>query len=125
MYATGDLARWRAGGVLEYLGRNDHQVKLRGFRIELGEIERVLQEQAGIGQALVTLREDRPGEKRLVAYYTCMQSVRPGEVEAGAEPEQLRRHLSASLPEYMVPAAYVRLERMPLTANGKLDRKML
>src|SRR6266478_1632037 len=120
MYKTGDLGRWLADGNIEFLGRNDFQVKIRGFRIELGEIEARLREHPEVREAVVMAREDMPGEKRLVAYYTCPEG---GGGEVGAE--QLRTHLAGKLPEYMVPAAYVRLERMPLTANGKLDRKAL
>jgi amino acid adenylation domain-containing protein len=123
MYRTGDLARYRADGNIECLGRVDHQVKIRGYRIELGEIEAVLKGQPEIKQAVVIVREDTPGDKRLVAYYTASPI---GETEKGMiGAEQLRAHLSASLPEYMVPAAYVRLESLPLTPNGKLDRKAL
>jgi len=117
MYKTGDLGRWRGEGDIEFLGRNDSQVKIRGFRIELGEIEARLAEKTGVREAVVILREDTPGEKRLVAYYTC--SKEPVSAEA------LRMHLSGRLPEHMVPAAYVRLEAVPLTTNGKLDRKAL
>jgi amino acid adenylation domain-containing protein len=116
MYKTGDLGRWTADGIIEYLGRNDFQVKIRGFRIELGEIEARLAECEGVGEVNVSAREDSPGDKRLVAYYTAGANIRP---------EALRAHLLASLPEYMVPAAYVRLDLMPLTHNGKLDRKAL
>src|SRR5882762_5519478 len=116
MYRTGDLVRWRVDGVLEYLGRIDQQVKVRGFRIELGEIESALQQQAGVLQAVVMLREDRAGEKRLVGYV-----VGDAELEIGT----LRQRLSERLPDYMVPTAIVQLERMPLTPNGKLDRKAL
>jgi hypothetical protein len=115
MYRTGDLGRWRADGNIEFLGRNDFQVKIRGFRIELGEIEARLNEQAGVREAVVIARQDCGGNKRLVAYYT-------GE-DVGAE--ELRGQLAASLPQYMVPAAYVRLEALPLTPNGKLDRAAL
>jgi len=120
MYRTGDLARYRADGNIECLGRVDHQVKIRGYRIELGEIEAVLEVLPEIKQAVVIVREDTPGDKRLVAYYTASQT---DGVTTGAE--QFRAHLSASLPEYMIPVAYVRMETMPLTPNGKLDRKAL
>ena len=117
LYKTGDLARYLADGTIEYLGRNDFQVKIRGFRIELGEIEARLRAHASVRDAVVLAREDVAGEKRLVAYYTA----REGEVGA----EELRSHLLESLPEYMVPAAYVHLESLPLTPNGKLDRNAL
>ncbi len=123
MYRTGDLGRWLPDGNIEFLGRNDFQVKIRGFRIELGEIEARLLEHSGIKEAVVLAREDSPGEKRLVAYYTAADTNRAGGEALGAE--QLRMHLSGLLPEYMVPAAYVRLESMPLTPNGKLDRRGL
>ncbi|MGA4358649.1 amino acid adenylation domain-containing protein, partial [Ralstonia nicotianae] len=116
MYRTGDLGRWLPDGSLEYQGRADAQVKLRGFRIELGEIEARLLQCAGVSEAVVTVREDAPGEQRLVAYYVSGEAI---------EAQTLREQLQASLPEYMVPAAYVRLERLPLTPNGKLDRKGL
>ncbi|MGA4029588.1 amino acid adenylation domain-containing protein, partial [Ralstonia nicotianae] len=116
MYKTGDLGRWLPDGSLEYQGRADAQVKLRGFRIELGEIEARLSQCTGVSEAVVTMREDVPGEQRLVAYYVSGEAI---------EAQTLREQLQASLPEYMVPAAYVRLERLPLTPNGKLDRKEL
>lgn len=119
MYRTGDLGKWRADGEIEFLGRNDHQVKVRGFRIELGEIEAVLTEVAEVREAIVLVREDHPGAKRLVAYYTTREQG----AEIGAE--QLRAHAAGKLPEHMVPAAYVRMESLPLTANGKVDRQAL
>nr|WP_269632897.1 non-ribosomal peptide synthetase [Pelomonas sp. BJYL3] len=112
MYKTGDLGRWLEDGSIEYLGRNDFQVKIRGLRIELGEIEACLAEL--VPEVVVLAREDEPGQQRLVAYYT-------GEAEAG----QLQAHAASTLPAYMVPSAYVRLPELPLNANGKLDRKAL
>ncbi len=120
LYKTGDLARFLPDGNIEYLGRVDHQVKIRGFRIELGEIEAGLASHPGVREAVVVAREDVAGEKRLVAYYTASNTN--GKSTGVAE---LRSHLSGKLPEYMVPAAYVRIESMPVTANGKLDRKAL
>ncbi len=119
MYRTGDLGRYLPDGTIDYLGRNDDQVKIRGFRIELGEIEAKLGRQEGVKEAVVMAREDEPGEKRLVAYYTAQGDG------AAPQAQALRAQLQAQLPEYMVPAAYVRLERLPLTPNGKLDRKAL
>ncbi len=120
MYKAGDLGRWLGDGTIEFLGRNDFQVKIRGFRIELGEIEARLAEYAGIREAVVIAREDTPGERRLVAYYTCQE-----ESGQGLGAESLRAHVAAKLPDYMVPAAYVQLEIMPLTQNGKLNLKAL
>ena len=120
MYRTGDLGRWMEGGWIEFLGRNDEQVKIRGYRIELGEIESVLAAHAGVSEAVVIAREEEGGEKRLVAYYTTS-----GEGKEIAGAEELREHVAAKLPEYMVPAGYVRLEKIPLSAAGKLDRQAL
>ena len=122
MYRTGDLCRWRADGVLEYLGRNDFQVKIRGFRIELGEIEARLAELSGVRDAVVVAREDHPGSRQLVAYWTPREEVPETELPSV---ERLREHLRAELPAYMVPAAFVKLQEMPLTPNGKVDRKAL
>jgi amino acid adenylation domain-containing protein len=119
MYKTGDLGRWWQDGTIEYLGRNDFQVKIRGFRIELGEIEARLMLLPGVREAAVTAREDSPGDQRLVAY------VVPDSAMAAPAPGELRAQLSEQLPDYMLPAAYVSLAALPLTANGKLDRQAL
>jgi len=118
LYRTGDLGRYNAVGEIEYLGRNDSQVKIRGFRVELGEIEARLAACEGVAASVVIAREDRPGDKRLIAY------IRPGASGAPSATE-LRASLSRQLPEYMVPSAFVTLEDFPLTVNGKLDRKAL
>ncbi|MGH8107571.1 MAG: non-ribosomal peptide synthetase, partial [Arenimonas sp.] len=117
MYKTGDLVRWHADGNLDYIGRNDFQVKLRGFRIELGEIETRLLEYEGIREAIVIMREDSPGQKQIVAYYVP--------VATKLEPAALRSHLLSGMPDYMVPTHFIVLDALPLTPNGKVDRKAL
>jgi amino acid adenylation domain-containing protein len=114
LYRSGDRMRWRPDGTLEFVGRIDNQVKIRGFRIELGEIEAVLRRHPGVVDAVVMLREDVPGDRRLAAY-----------VLGTAHPGDLRAALRTSLPEYMVPAAFVALHRFPLNSNGKVDRRAL
>jgi amino acid adenylation domain-containing protein/non-ribosomal peptide synthase protein (TIGR01720 family) len=118
LYRTGDLGRYRADGVIEYRGRIDQQVKIRGFRIELGEIEAALVRLPGIREAVVLAREDQPGEKRLVAYVVPY-------AENGPNTSELRAALARELPDYMIPSAFVALAAMPLTPNGKIDRKAL
>lgn len=117
MYKTGDLGQWRADGAIDYLGRNDHQVKIRGFRIELGEIEAQLLTHPQVKQAAVLARDEGAGDKRLVAYLVPQESA--------PAIDHLRSHLKTTLPEHMVPSAFVALPRMPLTPNGKLDRRSL
>ncbi|MGC4997056.1 amino acid adenylation domain-containing protein [Streptomyces sp. DT195] len=119
MYRTGDLARWTADGELVYVSRVDDQVKLRGFRIELGEIEAALAALPGIASACATVREDRPGDRRLVAYTVAEEG------RQAPDAAELRARLAESLPDHMVPAAYVALDALPLTPNGKTDRQAL
>ena len=114
MYRTGDLVWWGADGQLRYLGRADEQVKIRGYRIELGEVQAALAGLDGVAQAVVIAREDRPGDKRLVGYVT-----------GTADPAEIRAALAERLPAYMVPAAVVVFDALPLTVNGKLDTRAL
>lgn len=118
LYRTGDVGRYTATGELDFLGRQDSQVKIRGHRVELGEIEAVLRRFEGVSEVAVVLRPTKTGDVQVVAYYAAPDRSR-------AEPAQLREHLRRNLPTYMVPSGFVRLERLPLTPNGKLDRKAL
>ena len=127
LYRTGDIGRNRADGVVEYVGRADHQVKVRGYRIELGEVEAVLREQEWVSEVVVLVREDEPGDKRLVAYLAVEGAAEDG---AGAKDSELRlatlrQYAKERLPEYMAPSAYVLLNELPLTPTGKVDRKAL
>lgn len=117
-YRTGDIVRYRSDGNLEFLGRADHQIKLRGYRIELEEIERTLSACPGVREAAVVLREDTPGQQRLVAYVA-------GSFEGQSVEEQMHTYLAARMPHYMVPALFVRVAALPVTATGKLDRQAL
>lgn len=118
IYRTGDLVRYRADGVLEYMGRLDRQVKVRGFRIELGEIESALNQASAVRESAVIVREDNPGDRRLIAYYTAAE----GEAPSASD---LRTHLGQTLPDYMVPSAFVKMDALPRTPNGKLDKRSL
>jgi amino acid adenylation domain-containing protein len=121
LYRTGDLGRWLADGAIEYLGRNDNQVKIRGLRIELGEIEYRLTQLPGVAAATVLAREDLPGQQRLVAYLTQP----PGTPADAHRTQELRQELLARLPDYLVPSQFVVLDALPLNSNGKVDRKAL
>jgi myxalamid-type nonribosomal peptide synthetase MxaA len=118
VYKSGDLARWRDDGNIEFIGRNDQQVKLRGFRVELGEVEAALARHSDVNEVVVIAREDVPAQKYLVAYVTPQESRLPSV-------DQLRAHLARTMPDYMIPSAFVVLERLPLTSNGKVDKRLL
>ncbi|MGA9994162.1 MAG: amino acid adenylation domain-containing protein [Pyrinomonadaceae bacterium] len=118
LYRTGDLARYRADGAIEFIGRRDQQVKLRGYRIELGEVEAALGKHAAVRECLALVREDVPGDKRLVAYIIAAQAAPPTS-------EELRSYLREKLPEYMIPSAFVSMTEFPLMTNGKVDRHAL
>jgi acyl-coenzyme A synthetase/AMP-(fatty) acid ligase/acyl carrier protein len=117
LYRTGDMVRWRPDGTLSFIGRIDHLVKIRGFRIELGEIEERLRVVRGVRDAVVVVREGKPGDKRLVAYVTGDSDI----PDTGI----LREHLSRTMPDYMIPGLFVRLAELPLTPSGKIDRRNL
>jgi acyl carrier protein len=118
LYRTGDLARYLPDGNIQYLGRMDHQVKIRGFRIELGEIEAALAEHPIVRDVVVVMREDTPEDKRLVAYVVLNKEI-------ASPADELRGKLKDKLPSFMIPSSFIFLEAMPLTSNGKIDRKAL
>jgi len=119
LYRSGDLVRWRADGTLEFLGRLDHQIKIRGFRVELGEIETALGQHSGVHDTVVVARQAGSGDTRLVAY------VVPADPEAPPSTADLRAYLRGLLPEYMIPGTFMIIEAMPLSPNGKVDRRVL
>jgi amino acid adenylation domain-containing protein len=122
LYRTGDLTRWKENGEIEFLGRVDHQVKVRGFRIEPGEIEAVLSQHPAVRESVVIVRESEAGDKSIVAYVVAEQDAAgAGNIKAG----ELRNHLKERVPEYMIPQSFVALEELPLTENGKVDRRAL
>ncbi|MFD3651840.1 amino acid adenylation domain-containing protein [Streptomyces sp. NPDC058620] len=126
MYRTGDLVRRHRDGCLEFIGRTDDQVKIRGFRIEPDEVAAALTGHPGVGQAAVTVREDRPGDRKLVAYYVPSRGTRDAvALRSAPQQEELRTYLERTVPAYMLPAAFVELDRLPLNTNGKLDRRAL
>ncbi|MEM7539708.1 MAG: amino acid adenylation domain-containing protein, partial [Chloroflexota bacterium] len=125
LYKTGDLARYRPDGTIEYLGRQDTQVKIRGFRIELGEIETALLTYDEIDEVAIIVHEDTAGDKRLAAYITSSKGQGAGAESATLQPATLRQDLAQHLPDYMIPSVFISLDAMPLTSNGKLDRKAL
>jgi acyl carrier protein len=118
LYRSGDLCRFLPSGEIEFLGRIDHQVKVRGFRIELGEIESVMATHPSVRDVAVVVREDVPGDSRIVAYVVPGEGAQPG-------PQELRAHLRRTLPEYMLPSVFILLDAMPLSASGKIDRRAL
>ncbi len=119
LYRTGDLVRWRPDGAIEFLGRNDHQVKIRGFRVELEEIQARIEHHPGVKEAVLLTKEDETGQKQIVCYFTAKDPLNIPTIES------LREHVKAALPHYMVPGAFVLLKKVPLNANGKVDRKAL
>ncbi|MEG3918369.1 amino acid adenylation domain-containing protein [Microcoleus sp. T3_A4] len=129
LYKTGDLARYLPDGNIDFMGRSDHQVKVRGFRIELGEIEAVLSQYPAVREAIALVREDNPGDKRLVAYIVANSELRAGHGDTTPTHSEFINHLRVflkqKLPQYMIPSAFVLLEAMPLTPNGKIDRRSL
>jgi acyl-coenzyme A synthetase/AMP-(fatty) acid ligase len=118
LYKTGDWVRYLTDGNIEFFGRTDDQVKIRGFRIEPGEIEAMLDQHPAIREAVVTVREDNPGDKRLIGYIVSSQQLRPTS-------DELTNYLRDIVPEYMIPSAFVSLDCLPLTPNGKVDRRAL